>query len=79
MQHSIEIYDTTLRDGAQGRRIKFSAEDQIRIVKALDDFGVHYIEGGQPGSAPKAAELFDRARDLDLRITKMAAFGRKKT
>lgn len=75
MNRRIEIYDTTLRDGAQGRRIKFSAEDQIRIVKALDDFGVHYIEGGQPGSNPKAAELFERARDLDLRITKMAAFG----
>lgn len=75
MNRRIEIYDTTLRDGAQGRRIKFSAEDQIRIVKVLDDFGVHYIEGGQPGSNPKAAELFERARDLDLRCTKMAAFG----
>jgi len=78
-QHSVPatvaIYDTTLRDGAQGRRIKFSAEDQLRIVQALDEFGVSYVEGGQPGSNPKAAELFMRARDLELRRTKLAAFG----
>jgi 2-isopropylmalate synthase len=71
----IEIYDTTLRDGAQGPRIKFSAEDQLRIVAELDAFGVLYIEGGQPGSNPKAAELFARARDMELRNAKMAAFG----
>jgi 2-isopropylmalate synthase len=75
MSKRIEIYDTTLRDGAQGRQIKFSAEDQIRIVSALDAFGVAYIEGGQPGSNPKAADLFRRARDLDLTHAKMAAFG----
>ena len=75
MKKRIEIYDTTLRDGAQGRQIKFSAEDQIRIVMALDAFGVAYIEGGQPGSNPKAADLFRRAADLDLRNAKMAAFG----
>lgn len=75
MSTRIEIYDTTLRDGAQGRQIKFSADDQIRIVKALDAFGVSYIEGGQPGSNPKAADLFRRARDLDLVHAKMAAFG----
>jgi 2-isopropylmalate synthase len=71
----IEIYDTTLRDGAQGRLVKFSAEDQIRVVKALDDFGISFIEGGQPASNPKAAELFARARDMDLKCAKMAAFG----
>ncbi|GMW01586.1 MAG: (R)-citramalate synthase [Candidatus Hydrogenedentota bacterium] len=71
----IEIYDCTLRDGAQGPRVKFSSEDQLRIVKELDSFGVSYIEGGQPGSNPKAAELFERARDLDLKQAKMAAFG----
>ncbi len=71
----IDIYDVTLRDGAQGPRIKFSSEDQIRVVKALDEFGVAYIEGGQPGSNPKAVELFERARDLDLKSAKMTAFG----
>ena len=71
----IEIYDVTLRDGAQGPRVKFSSDDQLRVVQVLDEFGVGYIEGGQPGSNPKAAELFARARDLDLKHAKMAAFG----
>lgn len=73
-QH-IDIYDVTLRDGAQGPGIKFSAEDQLRVVRALDDFGVSYIEGGQPGSNPKAVELFSRARDMDLKHAMMVAFG----
>ncbi|MDZ4859974.1 MAG: hypothetical protein SGI88_13430, partial [Candidatus Hydrogenedentes bacterium] len=42
MKQKIELYDTTLRDGAQGRQIKFSAEDQIRVVRALDEFGIAY-------------------------------------
>lgn len=71
----VELYDVTLRDGAQGPRVKFSAEDQLRIVHALDDFGVRYIEGGQPGSNPKAAELFERTKDLPLKTATMAAFG----
>lgn len=71
----VDIYDVTLRDGAQGPGIKFSSEDQIRVVQALDSFGVAYIEGGQPGSNPKAVELFERARDLDLKHAKMTAFG----
>lgn len=75
MSQHVEIYDVTLRDGAQGPNIKFSSEDQLRVVRELDRFGVAYIEGGQPGSNPKAAELFLRARDLDLKHAKMAAFG----
>lgn len=75
MASQVEIYDVTLRDGAQGPKIKFSSEDQLRIVAELDAFGVNYIEGGQPGSNPKAAELFARTRDLDLKYAKMAAFG----
>lgn len=71
----VELYDVTLRDGAQGPRVKFSAEDQIRVVRALDDFGVRYIEGGQPGSNPKAADLFARVRDMNLKHAVMAAFG----
>lgn len=72
---TVELYDVTLRDGAQGPGIKFSAEDQLRVVRALDDFGVAYIEGGQPGSNPKAVELFERTRDMDLKSAKMTAFG----
>lgn len=75
MPSRVEIYDVTLRDGAQGPGIKFSQEDQLRIVQALDAFGVSYIEGGQPSSNPKAVELFARTKDLDLRCAKMAAFG----
>ncbi|HIJ74286.1 MAG TPA: citramalate synthase [Candidatus Hydrogenedentes bacterium] len=75
MPKRIEIYDVTLRDGAQGPGIKFTAEDQMRILRELDAFGIAYIEGGQPGSNPKAVELFDRARDMDLKHAKMAAFG----
>lgn len=71
----IEMYDTTLRDGAQGPGVKFSADDQLRVVKALDLLGIRYIEGGQPGSNPKAAELFARTRDLNLKNAEMAAFG----
>jgi 2-isopropylmalate synthase len=75
VSNKIEIYDVTLRDGAQGPGIKFSSEDQLRVVKALDDFGVAYIEGGQPGSNPKAVELFERAADMDLKNAKLTAFG----
>jgi 2-isopropylmalate synthase len=71
----IDIYDVTLRDGAQGPGIKFSAEDQLRIVRELDAFGIQYIEGGQPGANPKAADLFRRIRDLGLKNSAVAAFG----
>ena len=75
MSQRIEIYDVTLRDGAQGPGVKFSPEDQMRIVRALDRFGVSYIEGGQPASNPKAMELFQRVKDIELEHARMAAFG----
>lgn len=75
MSRRIDICDVTLRDGAQGPGVKFSAEDQVRIVRELDAFGVRYIEGGQPGSNPKAAELFARIRVEPLTQAKMTAFG----
>lgn len=71
----IHIYDTTLRDGAQGPGIKFSAEDQLLVVKTLDKLGVDFIEGGQPSSNPKAAMLFEQVKELDLKHSVMAAFG----
>lgn len=71
----IFIYDTTLRDGAQGPGIKFSSEDQLLVVKTLDALGIDFIEGGQPGSNPKAAMLFEQVKDLDLKHSVMAAFG----
>ena len=55
----ILIYDTTLRDGTQAEGISFSVHDKIRIAEKLDAFGVHYIEGGWPGSNPKDIAFFD--------------------
>lgn len=75
MTARIDLYDTTLRDGAQGPGVKFSSQDQLKLIRELDAFGIRYIEGGQPGSNPKAAELFDRVRDLELHHATMTAFG----
>jgi len=75
MSNKIELYDTTLRDGAQGPGVKFSSDDQLRVVRELDAFGVAFIEGGQPGSNPKAVELFQKTRDMDLKNAKLCAFG----
>ncbi len=72
---SVFIYDTTLRDGTQSEGISLSVNDKLKITRRLDDFGVHYVEGGWPGSNPKDAEYFRRVRSLDLRNAKVAAFG----
>ena len=61
MTTHVTIYDTTLRDGTQGEGISFSSADKIRIAERLDAFGVHYIEGGWPGSNPKDMEFFELA------------------
>ncbi|HXX57371.1 MAG TPA: citramalate synthase [Thermodesulfovibrionales bacterium] len=71
----IEIYDTTLRDGSQAEEISFSVEDKLRITEKLDELGVHYIEGGWPGSNPKDAEYFKKVRKLSLSNSVVAAFG----
>lgn len=75
MKAAVEIYDTTLRDGSQGEGISFSVEDKLRIAKKLDWLGVHYIEGGWPGSNPKDMEFFARVKDLGLREARVVAFG----
>lgn len=71
----IELYDTTLRDGAQQEGISLSAEDKLKITQRLDEIGVSYIEGGWPGSNPKEAEYFQRVRGLSLGNAVVAAFG----
>ncbi len=71
----IEIYDTTLRDGSQAEDIAFSVEDKLRITEKLDELGVHYIEGGWPGSNPKDAEYFKKVRRLSLSNAVVVAFG----
>ena len=74
-QLPVEIYDTTLRDGAQGVGIAFSLDDALRIIERLDALGIHYIEGGQPGSNPKAAKLFRAVRTMNLSRSRVVAFG----
>jgi len=71
----IQVYDTTLRDGTQGEGISFSVTDKLRIAKKFDQFGVDYIEGGWPGSNPRDMAFFDEAKKLDLKRSKIAAFG----
>jgi len=70
----VEIYDTTLRDGSQGEGINFSVVDKLRIAEKLDAFGVHYIEGGWPGSNPKDLEFFKQAARRKWKSAKIAAF-----
>ncbi|MFQ5575615.1 MAG: citramalate synthase, partial [Anaerolineae bacterium] len=71
----IYLYDTTLRDGTQREGISLSCDDKLKIARRLDEFGIHYIEGGWPGSNPKDAEFFERVKSLHLKHAKIAAFG----
>jgi len=71
----IQIYDTTLRDGTQREGISLSVDDKLRIARRLDELGVAFIEGGWPGSNPKDAEFFARARELTWATAQIAAFG----
>ncbi|MDA8098424.1 MAG: citramalate synthase [Nitrospiraceae bacterium] len=75
MKRTVHIYDTTLRDGSQAEDVNFSVEDKIRVAKKLDEFGVHYIEGGWPGSNPRDIEFFREMRKVRLRKAKLVAFG----
>jgi 2-isopropylmalate synthase len=71
----VQLYDTTLRDGAQSEGISFSVADKISIARKLDELGIHFIEGGWPGSNPKDIEFFDKAGDLTLSQAQLVAFG----
>lgn len=75
MTPDVEIYDTTLRDGTQGHGISFSVADKLRIADRLDAFGVHYVEGGWPGSNPKDIEFFAEAKHRTFKHARLAAFG----
>jgi len=72
---SIQIYDTTLRDGTQGEGISFSLYDKLQITKRLDEMGIDYVEGGYPLSNEKDAEYFQRVKELGLQHAKVCAFG----
>jgi 2-isopropylmalate synthase len=71
----IQLYDTTLRDGAQREGISLSLNDKLKIVRKLDELGIHYIEGGWPGSNPKDAEFFAQVRGMQLEQAVVTAFG----
>jgi 2-isopropylmalate synthase len=74
MKPDVEIYDTTLRDGSQGEGINFSVADKLRIAERLDQFGVHFIEGGWPGANPKDLEFFKQAARRRWKTARIAAF-----
>ena len=72
---SVQLYDTTLRDGAQKEGISFSVVDKLNITRKLDELGIHFIEGGWPGSNPKDVEFFTKVQSLTLSHAKLVAFG----
>ncbi len=72
---TIALYDTTLRDGCQSEDVSLTLDDKLRIAQELDAFGVHYIEGGWPGSNPRDEEFFEAVKKLELKQARIAAFG----
>jgi 2-isopropylmalate synthase len=75
LPNRVAIYDTTLRDGTQAEGIAFSSDDKVRVAQKLDALGVHYLEGGWPGSNPNSVEFFEKIRRVRLAHIKVAAFG----
>ncbi|MDZ4199453.1 MAG: citramalate synthase, partial [Kiritimatiellia bacterium] len=71
----VVVYDTTLRDGAQGEGVSFSGPGKVRVARRLDEFGVDLIEGGFAASNPKDMEFFREIRKIPLRHARIAAFG----
>jgi 2-isopropylmalate synthase len=71
----ILLYDTTLRDGTQGENVTFSADEKLNIAMRLDDIGIHYIEGGWPGSNPRDVAFFNLAKRVTFKYARLAAFG----
>ncbi len=63
---TIELFDTTLRDGTQVKKINLSVDDKIKITKQLDKLGIDFIEGGWPGSNPLAVEYFEQMKGVLL-------------
>ena len=74
-KRQVLLYDTTLRDGMQGQGMSLSAQEKVRVVRKLDELGVHFIEAGFPGSNPKELELFEMLAEEELRQADVCAFG----
>ena len=75
MNPSIQIYDTTLRDGTQGEGVSFTVAGKLRVAQQLDAFGIDYVEGGWPGSNPRDMAFFDEAKKVEFQHAKLVAFG----
>lgn len=71
----VDLYDTTLRDGSQAEKVSFSLEDKLRYARKMDEFGIHYLEGGWPGSNPKDEAFFQAAGKIKFQALTLAAFG----
>ncbi|KMY67296.1 transferase [Desulfocarbo indianensis] len=71
----VQLYDTTLRDGTQAEGFSLSVDDKLKVMAALDRLGVHFIEGGWPGSNPRDEEFFERAKKVQLKNSTLVAFG----
>ena len=71
----LKLYDTTLRDGTQAEDINFSVEDKVRVAQKLDELGIHYIEGGWPGSNPRDIQFFKEMQSVKLADARLVAFG----
>src|SRR3989338_8165427 len=74
-QLMLKLYDTTLRDGTQAEDINFSVEDKVRIAQKLDELGIHYIEGGWPGSNLRDIQFFKEMKSVKLASSTLVAFG----
>jgi len=77
-QLMLKLYDTTLRDGTQAEDINFSVEDKVRIAQKLGELGIHYIEGGWPGSNPRDIQFFKEMKSVKLTSARLVAFGSTK-
>ena len=75
METILQIFDSTLRDGAQSANISFSVEDKLKIIESLDNLGVTFIEAGNPFSNPAEMQFFQRVRTLQLKRSHIVAFG----
>jgi len=71
----IQLYDTSLRDGAQSEDVSFSVEDKLLVAKKLDELGLHFIEGGWPGANPKDILFFEEMKNVRLKSAQLVAFG----
>lgn len=72
---TVKLFDTTLRDGSQGEGVNFSSDDKLKVARELDYLGIHYIEGGWPGSNPKDIAFFEKVRKTSFKHAKISSFG----